>query len=126
MSEPAFRVVLVNMPFASLSLPSLALTQLSSVLNERLGARVAVETLYLNLEFARFMGGTRYYSHVVADAGFLTGVGDWFFRQCAFPEAEDNTSAYFSRFYLPKTKTRERFAPFWQRNARSWPLSSIR
>ena len=100
MSEPAFRVVLVNMPFASLSLPSLALTQLSSVLNERLGARVAVETLYLNLEFARFMGGTRYYSHVVADAGFLTGVGDWFFRQCAFPEAEDNTSAYFSRFYF--------------------------
>ena len=108
MSEPAFRVVLVNMPFASLSLPSLALTQLSSVLSERFGARIAVETLYLNLDFARFFGETRFYSHVVADAGFLTGVGDWFFRQCAFPETEDNTDAYFSRFYFDDdAETRE-------------------
>jgi hypothetical protein len=100
MGEQTFRVVLVNMPFASLSLPSLALTQLASVLRARFGARVAVETLYLNLDFARFFGDTRYYSHVVADAGFLTGVGDWFFRQCAFPAAEDNTGAYLRRFYF--------------------------
>lgn len=108
MSKAAFRVALINMPFASLSLPSLALTQLASVLAGRFGPRVAVETHYFNLDFARFFGETRFYSHVVADAGFLTGVGDWLFRQCAFPGAEDNADAYFGRFYFEEDEeTRE-------------------
>jgi ribosomal peptide maturation radical SAM protein 1 len=94
------RIALINMPFASLAMPSLALTQLSSVLGERFGSRVRVETHYLNMEFARYLGDRSLYSHALGGAGFMTGFGDWFFRASAFPGAEDNTDAYLSRFYF--------------------------
>jgi ribosomal peptide maturation radical SAM protein 1 len=94
------RVVLINMPFASLGMPSLALTQLSAVLKQRFGDAVTVETHYLNLDFARYIGEGPTYQRVFVDAGFMTGVGDWFFRQVAFPDAEDNSEAYFGRFYF--------------------------
>ena len=93
------RLALINMPFASLSMPSLALTQLSAVL-ERFGDRVKTETLYLNMDFARYFGNAAAYSHALQDTGFMTGVGDWFFRQVAFPDAEDNREAYFGRYYF--------------------------
>lgn len=94
------RVVLVSMPFGSLSLPSLALTQLSAVLRRRFGGRVAVETLYANFEFARHLGDPGLYGHALSSDGFMTGIGDWFFRQAAFPGAPDNAEAYFDRFYF--------------------------
>ncbi len=93
------RVVLINMPFASLAMPSLALTQLSAVM-EGLGERVQTETLYLNLDFARYLGNRSDYSHALEDAGFMTGFGDWFFRQVAFPDADDNSEAYLDRYYF--------------------------
>ena len=30
---------------------------------------------------------------------FVSGVGDWLFRQVAFPDAEDNTEDYLLRYY---------------------------
>lgn len=50
-----FRVSLVNMPFASVTMPSLALTQLKSVLEE-------------------------HFKDQIRDAE-NSGLGDWFFRQ---------------------------------------------
>ena len=94
------RVALINMPFPSLAVPSLALTQLATVLRERFGDRVTVDTHYLNFEFARYVGGTGPYQDVFVNGGFMTGLGDWFFRQSAFPETPDNADAYFSRFYF--------------------------
>lgn len=93
------RVVLINMPFASLAMPSLALTQLSAVMGE-VGERVQTETLYLNLDFAHYIGDRSDYSHALTDAGFMTGFGDWFFRQVAFPGADDNSEAYLDRYYF--------------------------
>ncbi len=94
------RIALISMPFPSLSMPSLALTQLATVLSERFGDRVTVDTHYLDLDFARYVGGPRRYRDDFVSGGFMTGLGDWLFRQSAFPEAPDNADAYFSRFYF--------------------------
>jgi ribosomal peptide maturation radical SAM protein 1 len=93
------RIVLINMPFAALSSPSIALTQLESVLQNQLGSRVAVETQYLNQDFARYIGIELYQYVVDALDANNSGIGDWFFRQAAFPELADNTDAYFRRYY---------------------------
>ena len=88
------------MPSASVEMPSLALTQLASVIKERFGDAVSVETVYLNLDFAHYVGGHQCYKEHFVDASYMTGVGDWFFRQSAFPESTDNSGAYFDRFYF--------------------------
>lgn len=102
------RVVLINMPFASLAMPSLALTQLSGVV-EKLGKQVQVETLYLNLDFAGYFESLSDYTHALVDAGFMTGFGDWFFRNIAFPDAPDNTEAYLDRYYFDDDEKTRRF-----------------
>jgi hypothetical protein len=85
------KVLLVNMPFAAPAIPSLALTQLQAV--------APAKILYLNHDFARYIGDADAYRHVLSDHGFQTGIGDWFFRQAAFPDAPDNTAAYLDRYY---------------------------
>jgi magnesium-protoporphyrin IX monomethyl ester (oxidative) cyclase len=35
----------------------------------------------------------------MSNAGYSTGLGDWLFRQAAFPEAEDNTEEYLDAYY---------------------------
>lgn len=97
-SEP-YKIALINMPFASLSMPSLALTQIAEVLDQEFGDKVSVGVHYLSFDFVEYMGGLDLYNHANLGAGFMTGIGEWFFRQCAFPAAEDNADAYFDRFY---------------------------
>jgi len=93
------KIALINMPFARLSMPSIALTQLSAVVKERFGADVEVSIHYLNLNFAEYIGDVALYDHTHSSTAFVTGIGEWFFRQSAFPEAEDNTKAYYERYY---------------------------
>ena len=108
----AFRICLVNMPFASPEAPSLGLTQLRAVLEEKLGDRVAVEILYLDLDFLEFTGGLDAYRRIISGQGRLTGAPDWFFRQAAFPETADNTRAYLDRFYFAKDEDTRRARQF--------------
>jgi hypothetical protein len=102
-----FRISLVNMPFADLALPSIALTQLKSVLESRFDKQVSVEILYLNHDFAKYLG-TELYLHLSNSMESLNaGLGDWFFRETAFPELPDNSESYFSRYFLvPNAETR--------------------
>lgn len=96
------------MPFASLAIPSIALSQLKAAVEARLPGETDIETLYLNHEFARFMGDPGAYRHAFSNHGFMTGIGDWFFRQAAFPQASDNTAEYFDRYYAgadPESRT---------------------
>lgn len=88
------------MPFGSLNMPSLGLTQLESVLKAGFGDSLAVRTLYLNLDFARYLKNIGVYAHSLSGTGFMTGIGDWFFRQSAFPETPDNSEEYLARFYF--------------------------
>ncbi|NJL29701.1 MAG: RiPP maturation radical SAM protein 1 [Thermoanaerobaculia bacterium] len=94
-----YKISLINMPFANVALPSIALTQLKSVAEERFGDRVRVRILYLNLDFSHFVGTELYEMMTSSMAANNSGLGDWFFRQLAFPDAPDNTDTYFHRYF---------------------------
>lgn len=92
-------ISLVNMPFSDLTLPSIALTQLKSILESRFGSRVRVEILYLNHDCAKYLN-TGLYTYIANSMESLnTGLGDWFFRETAFPELEENSDMYFGRYF---------------------------
>jgi ribosomal peptide maturation radical SAM protein 1 len=90
------QLALVQMPFAALQLPSIALAQLRQVLAERFDGRVEVRTLYANLDFAECIGLENY-----LELTALTGevkLGEWLFRPFAFPDATDNREEYEAYF----------------------------
>src|SRR5215813_12387374 len=94
-----YKVVLLNLPFTYTNIPSVALTQLKYVLEEKFGKRVTTEILYLNHDFVHFLGldlsavMSQGYEHL------YNGLAEWFFRQTAFPAAPDNSKAYLERFF---------------------------
>jgi ribosomal peptide maturation radical SAM protein 1 len=94
-----FKIALINMPFSTVALPSIGLTQLKSVVDKRYGEQVSVDIHYINLDFAQYLG-LQAHNMIM---GLLdlnnTGIRDWFFRQAAFPQLEDNTEDYFRRYY---------------------------
>jgi hypothetical protein len=98
-----YRICLINMPFSNLALPSIALTQLKSMVQAALGDRVTVDVLYLNVDFASYLG-IELYGHLTNSGDSLnTGLGEWFFREAAFPELPDNSAQYFSRYFPTRT-----------------------
>jgi ribosomal peptide maturation radical SAM protein 1 len=94
-----YKILLIDMPFALLHTSSIALTQLKSVLDSRFDGKVCVEIHYLNQDFAQYMGVALYQYIALSVESLVSGVGEWFFRQSAFPELADNTQEYFSRYY---------------------------
>jgi len=100
------RIALVNMPFSRVELPSLALTQLKARLDELLPDRVESRILYLNMDFAAWLGADLH--GALLDASMNTGVGEWFFRQAAFPEQPDNSEEFFARAFAGQRRLRER------------------
>src|SRR3954454_12573573 len=100
-------MALVNMPFAALQRPSIALTQLQAVVDRTLGDRLVTSIHYVNQDFGRFLGAERY-QQLVTSMNFLnSGFGEWFFRSAAFPDELDNTEEYLQRyFYQPTEETR--------------------
>ncbi|MFF3767590.1 RiPP maturation radical SAM C-methyltransferase [Streptomyces sp. NPDC001922] len=92
-------IALVNMPFADWNRPSFALSQLSTLVRNRFHARAEARVLYLNQDMAEFFGAPLYEALSVSHDHVDTGVGDWLFRQIAFPEAPDTTAEYFQRYY---------------------------
>ena len=104
------KIVLINMPFASLSLPSIGLTQIKSVLNSQFRNDEVTTTIrYLNHDFAHSLGLDFYNAISSSIEHHNSGLGDWFFRQAAFPEHEDNTVDYFQRFYPSPSKEAQSF-----------------
>lgn len=92
-------VALVNMPFADWNRPSFALGQLSTLVQREFDDQVRTQVCYLNQDMAEFFGTRLYESLSVSHDHVDTGVGDWLFRQIAFPEAPDTSRAYFQRYY---------------------------
>lgn len=93
------RIALINMPFAALQFPSLALAQLQRVTEDRFGPGVQVRVLYLNHDFGLYLGPLLYQQVAGSLAANMAGFGDWFFRGLAFPELEDNSGEYLQRFF---------------------------
>lgn len=98
-----YKIALINMPFAGLRLPSLGLTQLKSVVDAEFKDRVSVKIHYLNHDFAHYLGIELYHTLSFSSASYISGVGEWIFRQAAFPEQPDNTETYFRRFFPTRT-----------------------
>jgi ribosomal peptide maturation radical SAM protein 1 len=93
------KIALLNLPFAAYHLPSIGLTQLKAVLDAELGDRVETRIDYVNLDFAAQLGLDLYERIGLSGDQLQSGFSEWFFRQVAFPEAPDNTEAYFARYY---------------------------
>jgi len=107
-----FTIALVNMPFASLQRPSIALTQLKAILDQRFAGEVQTTIHYLNQDFGRDFG-VGPYTHVVNSIDAHNGgFGDWFFRQVAFPDLPDNSTEYFNRYYVEPTHEHEQMRAF--------------
>ena len=109
-----YRIALINMPFAAINMPSLALTQLKAVVETSFPGEVSVEVLYVNQEFAHYLGIEPYESVTSQLDHHDSGLGDWFFRQIAFPEAPDNTDAYLRRFYAVQSPKVQMFRNYVQ------------
>jgi magnesium-protoporphyrin IX monomethyl ester (oxidative) cyclase len=93
-----YTVRLINMPFADVQLPSLGLMQLKARLAHAFDRRVSCNVLYLNNDFAQYLG-LDVYTHIVASTALqVAGLGDWYFRQVAFPREHDNDREYFRRY----------------------------
>ncbi len=94
-----YNIALINMPFANLHMPSIALTQLKSVVENRFKNEVSVDVYYLNHDFANYLG-LELYDRITESADSQnSGLGDWFFRQIAFPDQPNNTGVYLSRYF---------------------------
>jgi magnesium-protoporphyrin IX monomethyl ester (oxidative) cyclase len=93
-----YKIALVNMPLGNLHLPSVALTQLRAVARKRFGERVSVDVHYLNQQFALYLGLPAY-TELNSFAHHSSGLGEWFFREVAFPGAPDTSDEYFQRYY---------------------------
>jgi ribosomal peptide maturation radical SAM protein 1 len=97
------RVALVVMPVVNVDRPSISITKLRTVLDERHAERISTEIHYLCHDFAEYMnegarwGGLELHD-VLLDFQFV-GLPDWFFRQVAFPQLPDNAEAYFRRYF---------------------------
>jgi len=87
------------MPFASWNRPSFALSQLSALVQREFGEQVDICVHYLNQDAALYFGIGEYQSIADGVDHLLTGIGDWVFREIAFPDAEDNSVDYFRRYY---------------------------
>ena len=94
-----YRVALVNMPFASAQLPSIALAQLRSRLDAELGDRVETEILHLTHDTSRELSPQLYDLISGSVQAVTSGLGDWFFKPVAFPDMEDNPEAYLQRHF---------------------------
>lgn len=94
-----YKIALVNMPFATADIPSLALTQLKSVAEKELGDRVSCDILYLNLDFLNFLGTKLFHAIAVAIQANTSGLGDWFFSADAFPDKPDDPEVYLTRHF---------------------------
>ena len=94
-----YKIALINMPFADLAMPSIALTQLKAVVQQKFKDQVSVDVYYLNHDFARYLGLELYESITSSADSQNAGLGDWFFRQTAFPELANNAGPYLSRYF---------------------------
>ncbi|MCL2056085.1 MAG: RiPP maturation radical SAM C-methyltransferase [Oscillospiraceae bacterium] len=94
-------VVLVLMPFASLTHPSLALGCLSGAL---LRENISTQSLYFTLDFAKVIGLRNYYLF-----NFSVAYADWLFSRAAFPEMKRDDDEFFGYhpWVLPRGKLLE-------------------
>ncbi|HKX32258.1 MAG TPA: RiPP maturation radical SAM C-methyltransferase [Blastocatellia bacterium] len=103
-----FRISLINMPFADLQLPSIALTQIKSLIQSQFPGEVSIDIATLTHDFAGHVGLESYQYISTSMQSFYAGLGDWFFRLEAFPQLPDNTQPYLQRYFWGKSEDEQR------------------
>ncbi len=93
-------IALINMPFAAIHLPSIALTQLKCVVDRELPGRVTVNNYYLNHDIGEALGLETYQVIGSSVASTVSGLGDWVFREVAFPQDSAGESDRYRDRYL--------------------------
>jgi ribosomal peptide maturation radical SAM protein 1 len=93
------KIVLLNLPFAAYHLPSIGMTQIKSVVDQRFPGEVDLRIAYANLDFAAWIGLDLYERLGGSGEHLQAGFPEWFFRAAAFPELPDNSEEYFARYY---------------------------
>lgn len=86
-------VCLVNMPYSSITTPSLALGLLETYISD-FGHHV--ETIHANMEFANTVGLAEY--ETINHSFHECLLGEWTFSSVAFPEKTPNDDAFFALF----------------------------
>lgn len=94
------RIALVNMPFADWHRPSFALSQLASLARREFGDEVETDVVHLNQDMAEYFGVPLYTALAGNIEHLTTGLGDWLFRDMAFPDLPENSAEYFRRYYV--------------------------
>ncbi|UVM52689.1 RiPP maturation radical SAM C-methyltransferase [Pseudomonas sp. B21-015] len=94
-------IALINMPFCYLESPSLALSQLKSVLQEDpdIANRTSIEVHYFQHDFAIWTGLDTYQK--IADSETLL-LGEWLFSSVFFPDGDVVAHEYVDRYYPTK------------------------
>jgi hypothetical protein len=70
-----FRISLINMPFANLQLPSIALTQIRSITQSQFPGELSVNIATLTHDFAKYAGVERYQYISSSIQALLSGLG---------------------------------------------------
>ncbi|MCP4132195.1 MAG: RiPP maturation radical SAM protein 1 [bacterium] len=94
-SKP-LKLALICMPTVPLHIPSLGLAQIQSVIRNTFPDDILCDIHHLHHDFAR-LTGIPFYRVMVDELN--SGLGDWFFRQLAFPEEKDNSAEYFKYYF---------------------------
>ncbi len=124
MKDKLMKQVLIDMPFSLPESPAFGLSQIKSYLAQEMPMEVETSILYLCHDFYQYFGEDIYklvnkdfYKFYKFDENkylwvddlrksgleveyFGGSLGDWIFRQEAFPEAKDNAEQYFSKYYV--------------------------
>jgi magnesium-protoporphyrin IX monomethyl ester (oxidative) cyclase len=101
------RISLIDMPFANLQLPSIALAQIKFVTESRFPREVTVDINPLAHDFAKYIGVECYQYISTSIQALYAGFGDWFFRSEAFPQSPDNTQKYLQRYFWGRGKNEQ-------------------
>lgn len=107
-----FKIALVNMPFAGAHLPSIALTQLRSMIQATFETSVQLRLFYINHDFVGYLDPLLYSFIADTTDGVTSGLGDWFFRDIAFPGMADNTEQYLRRHFSERQEERAAMGPY--------------
>src|SRR5262245_9929420 len=104
-----YKISLVDMPFANIQTPSIALTQIRSITQSRFPSKVSIDIASLSHDFAKYIGIGLYRYISSSMQALYAGLGDWFFRQQAFPHLPDNTEKYIQRYFWGKSGDEQQF-----------------
>ncbi len=87
------QVLLINMPFGPLNLPSLGLSLLKGALNQK---GILTKVCYYNILFANTIGEEKYKAISNGFPRSVDQAGEWLFSACLFPDKADDSKAFIN------------------------------